>query len=446
MRFPLSTTRRPSRASLIAVLALTLGAALLVISVVGLTRGVDQANRTAQSTGIAAADPLSRAIAAAQERLRNNPEDATTWAQLGSAYVQQARNTADPSYYGKAQGALDRSMELQPKDNAAAMTGLGALANARHDFAAGRDWALRARDVAPETAAVYGVLNDALTQLGDAEGATVAVQRMLDTRPGIPALTRASYDLELHGRVEDARYALDRAMNDAISAPDIAFIRYYLGELAFNSGDVDEAEKQYDAGLVVAPNDVYLLQGRAKAAAARGETEQALADYQTVTNRVPLPQFLQEYGELLLVSGRAEEAQIQFTLFTEQQRLYESEGATDYLTRAVFAADHGDPAEALRYAEAEWQRRQSVFSADAMAWALHVNGRDAEALTYADRALALGWRNALFTYHRGMIQKSLGMRAAAQGQLGEALAINPNFSPLHEPRARAALTELRNTP
>lgn len=389
-------------------------------------------------------DPLSRSIESAQQQLREDPDDALTWALLGSAYVEQARASADPSYYEKAQGALDRSMRLQPEDNGEAMIGLGALANARHDFAEAKKWALAARELRPATGEVHGVLADALTQLGEPAAATAAVQRMLDTKPGVAAFTRASYDLELHGRVDDARLALQRALADAYSPDTLAFCRYYLGELAFNSGDLDEAAAQYEAGLAVSRNHPTLQQGRAKVAAARGDLPRALAGYQALTSRVPLPQYVQEYGELLLAAGRTEQAAAQFTLFTQQQRLYEAAGSTDDLAVAQFAADHGDPAAALRRAQAEWQRRQSVFVADAMAWALHANGRHAEALTYADRAAALGWRNATFTYHRGMILAALDRREEARRQLTEALEINPYFSPLHAPRARAALAELRS--
>ena len=443
MRTPFVTAQRSGRSSLIAALALVLGGVLLVVTVIAVTRGPDEpAPAAIQASGTVAADPLSRAIAQAQEQLRRNPDDARTWAELGSAYVERARITGDPSYYERAQGALDRSMQVQPTANAEAMIGLGALANARHDFAGARDWAVQARELRPRTPAVYGVLADSLTQLGDAEGATAAVQQMLDIRPGIASFTRASYDLELHGRVDDARVALDKALENAFGQVDLAFVRYYLGELAFNSGDLHEAAAQYERGLLAAPDDAVLRQGRAKVAAARGDLEQALADYQTVTNRVPLPQYVQEYGELLLVAGREDEAQAQFELFTAQQQLYEAAGSVDDLAVSQFAVDHGDPVEALRRAEAEWDRRQSVFVADAMAWALHTNGRDAEALEYADRAAALGWRNAAFGYHRGMILAALGRSAEAEAQLTDALAINPHFSPLHAPRARAALDQL----
>lgn len=435
-----NTPVRARRRRWFPIALLATGLVLLGGTVVTVSRTVDPTSTVA--AGEPALDPLSRVIETMQQELRDNPGNALTWAQLGSAYVEQARATADPSYYQKAQGALERSMTLQPQDNGEAMIGLGALANARHDFTQARDWALQARQLRPATGEVYGVLADALTQLGDTEGATAAVQRMLDTEPGIAAFTRASYDLELHGRVDDARVALQRALRDSQSPANIAFCRYYLGELAFNSGDLDQAAAQYDQGREVTRHDTALRQGQAKVAAARGDLAQALGGYQTLTNRVPLPQYLLEYGELLLAAGQPEQAKAQFTLFTQQQRLYEAAGVTDDLAVSQFAADHGDPAEALRHAQREWERRQSVFVADAMAWALHVNGRDTEALSFADRAGSLGWRNATFAYHRGMILASLGMPAQARDQLAEALEINPHFSPLHAPRARAALDEL----
>ena len=106
------------------------------------------------------------------------------------------------------------------------------------------------------------------------------------------------------------------------------------------------------------------------------------------------------------------------------------------------APDHGDPAGALRHAQAEWGRRHSVLVADALAWALHVNGRDAEALGYASQATALGERNAVFFFHKGMIERSLGKRDEARGDLSDALGINPHFSVLLAPAARAALAGL----
>jgi len=51
-------------------------------------------------------------------------------------------------------------------------------------------------------------------------------------------------------------------------------------------------------------------------------------------------------------------------------------------------------------------------------------------------------RNALFHFHAGMIEMTLGDRDQARTDLRQALAINPHFSPLHEPEARRALAQL----
>jgi Flp pilus assembly protein TadD len=126
--------------------------------------------------------------------------------------------------------------------------------------------------------------------------------------------------------------------------------------------------------------------------------------------------------------------------------LAKASGVATDLETALFAADHGDKAQALRAAQAEWARRHSVHVADALAWALHVNGRDAEALGYAKLANGLGYRSALFRYHLGMIEKSLGRTADARRDLAAALRLNPDFSFLHAPRAKAALASLGGAP
>lgn len=352
---------------------------------------------------VARQNPLQDNVSALQARLRRVPADAVGWAQLGASYVELARVTADATYYGKAQGALERSLTLQPDANGPAMIGMGALANARHSFAAAKDWGLKAKAALPDTAEVYGVLADALTQLGDDAGASDAVQRMLDLKPNLAAFTRASYHFELHGQDAAAQDALKMGLQAATSPSEIAFCRYYLGELAFNAGNVDEAAVEYSQGLVVSPQDPALNQGKAKVAAARGQISDALDGYRSVVARAPLPQYLLEYAELLAKAGRKDEASQQLALIAQQQRLLESQGATDDLTASLVAADHGDKAEALRRAQAEWGRRQSVFVADAMAWALHVNGRDAEAVQYSDKAVSLGWHNPTVLRHRQAI-------------------------------------------
>lgn len=429
-----------ARSRLGAVLVVGLGVVLLTLSVAALAPPAAPGPVTVAGGGTST---LDRQISAAQATLARQERDPRTWAALGTAYVEKARVTANPSYYPKAEGALRKSLAQQPDGNGPALLGMGALANARHDFAAARSFGERAAAVLPYTAAVYGVLTDAHIQLGDTEAATAALQRMLDLEPGVSSFTRAAYEFELHGRVDDARHALDRALTAAVDPADIAFCRYRLGELAFDNGDVGTAARHYEAGLRAVPRDPPLLQGKAKVAAARGRLQEALAGYEDLVSRLPNTQYLEEYALLLTSAGEPELAERQYALIEQQQRLQAASGARDDLSASLVAADRGDAGQALQRAQAEWSRRKPVFVADAMAWALHLSGRDAEALTYADRAARTGWVNATFSYHRGMILAGLGRDAEAVTALTEALRVNPNFSPVEARTARATLAHLR---
>jgi tetratricopeptide (TPR) repeat protein len=158
--------------------------------------------------------------------------------------------------------------------------------------------------------------------------------------------------------------------------------------------------------------------------------------------RVPLPQYVIEAGEYLESLGRTTEAQQDYGLFAAENRLFTSNGVQLDVDPTLFYSDHGQPALALRYGRAGIAIRPFLEMDDAYAWALHVNHRDADALTWSGKAMATGMANALFAYHRGMIEKSLGQKAAARHDLSQAQALNPAFNPLQAPIARRALAEL----
>lgn len=428
-----------------AISAVVAGVVLLLLTAGGIYNlladdGTSQAATIEEPT--VQVDPLAEAISAAQQRLEDLPGDYVTWAELGSAYVEQARVTADPSYYPKAQGALEESLALRPDDNDAALTGLGALANARHDFAGAAGFARQALVINSYSATAYGVLTDALTQLGDYPGATAAVQQMLALRPGLASFTRASYDFELHGDIDNARAALEQALDGAEGSGAESFCLYYLGQLALTNGDLEGAEERFAAGLEIAPDDPSLVLGQARVDAARGEVDAAIRGFQNVVNARPLPENFIEFGQYLESIDRMEQAQDQFELVTTVRTLFAANGVADDLGTALFAADHGDSATALRAAQVEYQRRQNIDSSDAMAWALYSAGRYAEAMPYSVAATSIGGTNALFVYHRGMIESALGMGDQARASLTLALKTNPYFSPLHQDDAEEALAAL----
>lgn len=244
---------------------------------------------------------------------------------------------------------------------------------------------------------------------------------------------------ELRGDVATAERVLQQALSSAVAPGDIAFVATQLGQLAWNQGDYDTALTHYARALAADENYVPALEGRARAQAASGDRAGAIKGLKDVVSRYLLPGPLVELGELYEAAGDRTEADDQYALVDAWTALARANGVNADLDTALAAADHGDKASALRAARAEWNRRHTVHTADALAWALHVNGKDEEALPYARRATATGYRSAAFLYHRGVIERATGNAENAREHLGAALKLNPGFSPLGAKEARTAL-------
>ena len=396
----------------------------------------------APTTGSAPVVGLGTQIAQAQALLVRRPDDWQVWAQLGLEYVQQAKITVDSSFYPRAQTALATSLTLQPSGNYLALAGQGALAAARHDFTAALAKTQEAAAIDPANAVIFGAMADALTQLGRYAEAETAVDTMLHLHPGTPAFARKSYALELRGDLVGARAAMEAALAAAGTPSDRAFAHYYLGELDFTAGDPATALTQYSQGLAAAPTDVACREGSARAEAALGRTDDAVAHYAALVARVPVPGYVLEYGDLLSSLGRTTDAADQYATFTAEVALFTANGVTADLEPALYYADHGDPAAAVRFGVGGLATRPFLEVQDAAGWALHRAGRDAEALPYLDAALATGVHSALFLFHRGMVESALGRRDQARTDLTAALAQNPYFSPLQAPEARTELARL----
>ncbi|MFD5814129.1 hypothetical protein [Streptomyces sp. NPDC127038] len=424
-----------------ALVTTALGAALFTTGAIGLAPN----GNTTPSPSPHAPGPARGSLDALRSRVRHVPQDAGAWAALGMAYVQQARTTADPATYDHAEKALKRSLAAQPGDNTNAEIGMGALAAARHDFPTALTWARRATTSAPYNPVAYGVLADAFTQLGQYSASYEAVQRMNDLRPDAPALARASYTFELRGRTDQAVALMKRSLDAASTTGERSFAHTVLSTLALQTGDPHLALREAEAGLRGAADDSALLEARARAREALGETPKAIADYEAAIAVAPLPHYLLGLGELQQSLGHMEQARAQYAVLRGQDAVRRA-GRTPADTDAIlFEADHGSPARAVGMARDALRTRRFIAVHDAYAWALHRAGRDGEALAQADVALRLGTRSALFLYHRGVIHHALGDDASARTDLQAALRTEPHFHPLHAAIARALLHRIDTT-
>ncbi|MFG3033061.1 tetratricopeptide repeat protein [Streptomyces sp. NPDC048253] len=427
-----------------AMLAVALTAGAIALGAVRDGQNVPVSTAAAVSPGLLASGDLDSSITALQTHLRSQPRDFGGWATLGLAYVEQARTKGDPSRYPQAEQALKRSLSLR-SDNDQALAGRAALAAARHDFANALDLADQALKQNPYNERALCSRIDALVELGRYDDAEEAAKTADERRPGVPVFTRYAYVHELRGDVTTARRVLERALAASTSPGDIAYVAAQLGQLAWNQGDYATALTHYARALAADENYLPALEGRARAQAASGRQAEAVKGLELIVARYPLPGPLVELGELYEArggEGDAAKAENQYLLVDAWTAIARANGVNADLDTALAAADHGDRATALRAARDDWSRRHTVHTADALAWALHVNGKDAEALPYARQATATGYRNASFLYHRGVIEKATGHPADARTHLAAALKLNPGFSPLGAREARTALKTL----
>ncbi|MFE5240227.1 MULTISPECIES: tetratricopeptide repeat protein [unclassified Streptomyces] len=447
---PMRTTLRRAAFGAVA------GAVLVAGAVIAVPDGADEAappvpGPVARAEAAAAAgspaslSDLTALIGDRQKWVETHPADAPSWAVLGTAYVEWGRRSADAAYYTRAEQALQRSLAAQPgeRGNTEAWVGLGALAVARNDFLAAKKWGETVRARQPKSWTAYPVLIEAYNGLGDYAAAAKATEKFGTLRKGAPALARTSQMYRNQGWREDALATAQEAADLAATPAEKAAALHALGDLAAERGEPAEALAQYEAALRTDRGHLASRAGRARALVALDRTDEALADYRTVTAKLPRPEYVLELGELYESLGLDGDARTQYTALRELLAEARTAGVDESLTEARFEADHGDPEAAVELMRAEWaaQRRSSAV-ADALAWSLHRAGRSEEALQYAEKAVETGVRNASFAYHLGVIESSLGQDGPARGHLEEALRTDPDFSPLAAPLAREALDEL----
>lgn len=452
---PADGNARPKRRSRLIVGGLGLAAVLVAVASVGVTsqrsNGGD-ISTSASSPVIAASDAnapnpnpesLDELIAGLQTRLEAIPTDQTAWATLGLAYVQQAKATANPTFYSRADGALAESLAVDASENFLAYAGLSALASARHDFHAAKTHAETGLAINGFSAVLFGALSDAELQLGNYAAGFDAVERMSDLRPDTASFARESYIWELRGNIDLATRFMESALEAAPTPADESFAIFQLGELAFNQGDPTAALDLYNEARARTPNDLASLAGKAKAEAALGQVETAFDHYAELVQRAPEPGYLAAFGELAESLGRDDVAAEQYAVLAATQALFEENGVEPDAGPTLFLADHGDPSAALAAAELGMEVRPFVAMYDAYAWSLHKNDRNEEALVAIEEALSLGTLDATYRYHSGMIKHALGDDEGAAVDLAAALEINPNFNPLSVNVAKATLSELR---
>ena len=426
-------------AALLAFVAVFLGVRALDGGSASLTGQPEVAVREGELPGATTA----QRIEGLQAQVREAPSDPDAYAQLGLAYLQQVRETGDPTFYPRAQGTFEQAVRLDPA-NFTATSGLGSLALARHDFRGALALGERAARINPDVARNYGVIADAQVELGRYGVAARTLQHYVDVKPELSSYARVSYFRELHGDLPGALGAMRLAVSaGGGTAENVSYVQALVGKLHFDSGDYVGAERAYRTALETDPGFPAATAGLARVEAARGEYDAAIRRLRALVLRLPLPEYVIALGETEQAAGSTVAAGRDYQLVGAETRLLQANGVNTDAELALFQADHGDPAQAVDLAARAWAAAPSVRSADAFSWALSSAGRDSEALRMSANAMRLGSRDPSFLYHAGIVALRAGDAERARGFLSQLVAQSPDFNPLYGPRAQRALADLR---
>jgi tetratricopeptide (TPR) repeat protein len=377
---------------------------------------------------------LSAVIDSLKETLRRVPTDQVTWATLALAYVEQVRVNGDVALYDLAEDAVARSLEIQPTDNVAALTATSALHAVKHEFGAALAYAEQALEIDPYHPAALALRVDALTELGRYDEQLAALRTADRRQPGVPVAARFAYAYELRGNVPRAIEIL-RTSAESATGGDRAHVLTLLADLERRSGRLAEARRLLADVRRIDPTYLPALISRARLAAASGRLTDAARLWQRIVTRAAHPEHRVELGETYLALGRVDLAREQFQVLEDYAVALDPVALGRELDVALFMADHADPEVGLAAARAEWHSRKGVPAADALAWTLHQTGHSRAALRFARLATRLGTPDAHFWIHRGLIERSLGLTAAARRHLDHALQLDAGISAWQRERA-----------
>jgi tetratricopeptide (TPR) repeat protein len=326
-----------------------------------------------------AATPLARELRALRAEHERAPDDVATATRLARRYIEAGRAESDPRYYGWAEGVLQR-WSNDPEPPAPVLLLRATLRQNRHEFTAAlADLdALLARD--PRNAQAWltrAVVSQVTGRPAEARRSCLPLLRLADPLAAVTCLGNAESVL---GRGAESYELVRRALETNAAAPvaQRVWSTTCLAEIAVRLGRFDDADEAFRAALALDARDAYLLAARADFLLDRDRPAEVVA----------------------LLAGETRVDGLLLRLVLAEQRLASDAFAAhrDEL-RARFAASRqrgdalhlgeearfalqvlGDPAEALRLAQANWALQREPRDARVLLEAaLAARDRDAAA-------------------------------------------------------------------
>jgi tetratricopeptide (TPR) repeat protein len=392
--------------------------------------------------------PAQLRIIAARLQIHADPKKAEAYNELALAFVRRARETANPDYFRDAQEVLATGLTLAPNDFQLEKTHVAILLG-RQQFAEAKNEATALNKRTPDDVTTYGYIAEADIALGDYQDAESSAQWMLNLLPyNVPGLLIAADLREIYGDPEGALECLERAYTETSpgETEQLAWIANQTALIKIRSGHLEEALRSLDQAEQIFPQYRYTLENRAQAKLAQGKPLEAISLLQQLPQA---PDVLYEWAKAESAAGNSRESELAYARFENAAKVMIAAPVNANRQLILYYANlppsRADVAQhALELAQREISLRHDVWTLDAYAWALYVNGKYLEADLQIRKALAVGVRSDQVFNHAGHIANKLNKQSEATRYFQAAMQLNPSAEYAKE--ARKEVAEISATP
>ena len=319
--------------------------------------------------------------------------DARSWATLGLAYVEQARITGDPTYYprprARSTGRSAAARRQQPGARRAGRAGRGPARLRRRSAAGARRW----RSTRTRSGAL-SIRVDALTELGRYDAARRRWRRPTAS-PSMQVFARYSYAEELRGRTARAEALLRRALDGAYQpgrpgVPAVVARRPRAPRRATRPGRCPLRQALRPTRPTCPP-----WSAQARLAVARGDIESCDPPLASASSQRAAPR--PTCSSSARSTRRAGDRRRRPSAVPGARATMRVAGRSGVSTDLETPATSGRPWHAARgpgAARSAWEQAPSIWSADALGWALHRRRTRPAALRASRTATRLGTPDA----------------------------------------------------
>ncbi len=267
-----------------------------------------------------AVNPSAQKIAEIEKALKNNSSSPEPHIDLAAEYCRRARDGEDLSYYDKASAEVDNALKIAP-DNFDARKLKVTILLGENRFDAALEMAAEVNHKIPDDIALWGLLSEINTALGNYVEAVRDAQWVLNIRPGsLLGFTEAARLREAYGDPEGAIEFYEEARRRTAlgDAEERAWLLVQIARLTGQTGGLKRAGELFSQALAMNPQSLLAIGGLANLRMMEGNYSEAVSLFEKRYEAVHDARSLYDLAGALEKAGRKDEAATAFREFRNE--------------------------------------------------------------------------------------------------------------------------------